>query len=121
MQLTRTMTLPKRRGGHRPAERPAPQRERNQRANVSQDAALWQSLVRLRLHAPVTTSVGCSHCAPRVSLVELHRLDGDAPVVGERAGEGNRTPIFGLGRQRLGHWTTPAATGQLIGELTDRR
>ena len=25
-----------------------------------------------------------------------------------RAGEGNRTPIFGLGSQRLGHWTTPA-------------
>ena len=27
---------------------------------------------------------------------------------GMRAGEGNRTPIFGLGSQRLGHWTTPA-------------
>ena len=25
-----------------------------------------------------------------------------------RAGEGNRTPIFGLGSQRLSHWTTPA-------------
>src|SRR5918993_1450383 len=27
---------------------------------------------------------------------------------GGGAGEGNRTPIFGLGSQRLGHWTTPA-------------
>ena len=26
----------------------------------------------------------------------------------ERAGEGNRTPILGLGSQRLNHWTTPA-------------
>ena len=25
-----------------------------------------------------------------------------------RAGEGNRTPISGLGSQRLNHWTTPA-------------
>ena len=24
------------------------------------------------------------------------------------AGEGSRTPIFGLGSQRLSHWTTPA-------------
>src|SRR3954447_18647431 len=30
-----------------------------------------------------------------------------------RAGEGNRTPIFGLGSQRLGHWTTPAGARSL--------
>jgi cytochrome c biogenesis protein CcmG/thiol:disulfide interchange protein DsbE len=32
-----------------------------------------------------------------------------------RAGEGNRTPIFGLGSQRLGHWTTPAGGDSLSG------
>ena len=30
-----------------------------------------------------------------------------------RAGEGNRTPIFGLGSQRLSHWTTPAEVGSV--------
>ena len=30
-----------------------------------------------------------------------------------RAGEGNRTPIFGLGSQRLSHWTTPARVGSV--------
>ena len=29
------------------------------------------------------------------------------------AGEGNRTPIFGLGSQRLSHWTTPAGVGSV--------
>src|SRR4051794_35794979 len=35
-----------------------------------------------------------------------------------RAGEGNRTPIFGLGSQRLGHWTTPALRGSLSDAVT---
>ena len=29
------------------------------------------------------------------------------------AGEGNRTPIFGLGSQRLDHWTTPARASRI--------
>ena len=32
----------------------------------------------------------------------------------ERAGEGNRTPIFGLGSQRLSHWTTPARVQRIL-------
>ena len=41
---------------------------------------------------------------------------GDAPAPtgrAGRAGEGNRTPIFGLGSQRLSHWTTPAEVGSV--------
>ncbi len=34
---------------------------------------------------------------------------------GGRAGEGNRTPIFGLGSQRLSHWTTPAKGAEHTG------
>jgi hypothetical protein len=62
MQLTRTMTLPKRRGAHRRAEAPAPQRERNKRANVSEDAALYNCSCGYVFKAPVTTSVGGPHC-----------------------------------------------------------
>ena len=36
-----------------------------------------------------------------------------APRCFMRAGEGNRTPIFGLGSQRLSHWTTPAEVGSV--------
>jgi hypothetical protein len=62
MQLTRTMSIPKRRGAHRRLDAPAPQRERNKRANVSQDAALYNCSCGYVFKAPVTTSVGCPHC-----------------------------------------------------------
>jgi hypothetical protein len=62
MQLTRPTSLPKRRGLRRPADHPAPQRERNKRANVSEDAALYNCSCGYVFKAPVTTSVGCPHC-----------------------------------------------------------
>jgi hypothetical protein len=37
-------------------------RERNQRANVSQDAALYSCACGFVFKAAVTTSVGCPHC-----------------------------------------------------------
>jgi rubrerythrin len=37
-------------------------RERNQRANISQDAALYACSCGYIFKAPVTTSVGCPHC-----------------------------------------------------------
>ena len=40
----------------------APARERNQRANVSQDAALYSCECGYVFKAAVTTSVGCPHC-----------------------------------------------------------
>jgi hypothetical protein len=39
-----------------------PVRERNQRANVSQDAALYSCSCGYVFKAAVTTSVGCPHC-----------------------------------------------------------
>jgi hypothetical protein len=62
MHLTRPISLPRRRTSHRPEERPAPLRERNKRANVSQDAALYSCTCGYVFKAPVTTSVGCPHC-----------------------------------------------------------
>jgi hypothetical protein len=62
MQLTRPISLPRRRTSYRPKSRPASQRERNQRANVSQDAALYNCSCGFVFKAPVTTSVGCPHC-----------------------------------------------------------
>jgi hypothetical protein len=51
---------------HRPAVSPVPEvspaRERNQRANVTQDAALYSCGCGYVFTAPVTTSVGCPHC-----------------------------------------------------------
>ena len=38
-----------------------------------------------------------------------------------RAGEGNRTPIFGLGSQRLSHWTTPASAESVTNADTLKR
>jgi hypothetical protein len=62
MHLTRPISLSRRRKSHRPGERPAPQRERNKRANVNQDAALYSCSCGYVFKAPVTTSVGCPHC-----------------------------------------------------------
>jgi hypothetical protein len=66
MHLTRPLTLPRRRtvrGGHaRPKTAPTPGRERNQRANVSEDAATYSCGCGYVFKAAVTTSVGCPHC-----------------------------------------------------------
>ena len=62
MHLTRPLSLPRRRAAYRPDARPAAQRERNKRANMSQDAALYSCSCGYVFKAPVTTSVGCPHC-----------------------------------------------------------
>jgi hypothetical protein len=69
MQLARPISLPKRR--HRPARAvvspPAPPatslaRERNKRANVSEDTATYSCGCGYVFTAPVSTTVDCPHC-----------------------------------------------------------
>jgi hypothetical protein len=66
MQLARPLSLPKRR--HRPARAvvsPPPTnlaRERNQRANVSEDTATYSCGCGYVFTAPVSTTVDCPHC-----------------------------------------------------------
>jgi hypothetical protein len=70
MHLARPLTLNRRAAGsRRPAlltrrarHAAAPSRERNQRANVSQDAAVYSCECGYVFKAEVTTSVGCPHC-----------------------------------------------------------
>ena len=66
MHLTSTLTLsrrrPRRGGKRRAADGASPARERNQRANVSEDAALYTCSCGYVFKAAVTTSVGCPHC-----------------------------------------------------------
>jgi rubrerythrin len=68
MHLARPLPLQRRRSRSRPAlhrftaTAAAPNRERNQRANVSQDAALYTCGCGYVFKAAVTTSVGCPHC-----------------------------------------------------------
>jgi hypothetical protein len=70
MHLARPLTLPRRRSTPRRASiltrgarhAAAGARERNQRANVSQDAALYSCECGFVFKAAVTTSVGCPHC-----------------------------------------------------------
>jgi hypothetical protein len=66
MQITSQLTLSRRRS-RRDSKRRAqavasPARARNQRANVSQDAALYNCSCGYIFKAAVTTSVGCPHC-----------------------------------------------------------
>ena len=65
MHLARPLPLPKRRPRLR-ATAPAPvislARERNQRANLTQDAALYSCGCGYVFTAPVSTSVDCPHC-----------------------------------------------------------
>jgi hypothetical protein len=66
MHLSPTLTLPRRRSRSRRSftSRPSvtPTRERNQRANISEDAALYSCACGYVFKAAVTTSVGCPHC-----------------------------------------------------------
>jgi Zn finger protein HypA/HybF involved in hydrogenase expression len=70
MQLARPLTLNRRSSGtRRPAlsirrarHAAAGARERNQRANISQDAATYSCECGYVFTAAVTTSVGCPHC-----------------------------------------------------------
>jgi hypothetical protein len=66
MHLTSPLTLSRRRPRRAPKRRNrgavSAGRERNQRANVSQDAALYSCACGYVFKAAVTTSVGCPHC-----------------------------------------------------------
>lgn len=66
MHLSQPITLSKRRSRSRRASHTRPPvtsaRERNQRANISEDAALYSCGCGYVFKAPVTTSVGCPHC-----------------------------------------------------------
>lgn len=66
MHLTSPLTLSRRRtrrGGKRRAQAGvSADRERNQRANVNEDAALYSCSCGFVFKAAVTTSVGCPHC-----------------------------------------------------------
>jgi len=65
MDIARPLTLTKRRPRRRRPGRKtaiAPARERNKRANLTQDAALYSCGCGYVFTAPVTTSVGCPHC-----------------------------------------------------------
>jgi hypothetical protein len=67
MHLARPLTRNRRSSANRRsairARRAAgPARERNQRANISQDAALYSCECGYVFTAAVTTSVGCPHC-----------------------------------------------------------
>ena len=66
MHIARPLTTPRRRSSGRRLglKRPpaSPARERNQRANVSEDAALYSCACGYVFKAAVTTSVGCPHC-----------------------------------------------------------
>ena len=65
MHLTRPLTPLRRRsrrGAVGRAKPLSPGRERNKRANVSEDAALYNCECGYIFKAAVTTSVGCPHC-----------------------------------------------------------
>jgi predicted Zn-ribbon and HTH transcriptional regulator len=62
MQVARPLNLPRLRPRSRRRNAVAPSRERNKRANVSQDAALYSCSCGYVFKAEVTTSVGCPHC-----------------------------------------------------------
>ena len=66
MHLSRPLPLARRRPRSRRATftRPtvSPTRARNQRANISEDAALYSCACGYVFKAAVTTSVGCPHC-----------------------------------------------------------
>jgi len=62
MHIARPHPLSRRRSAARQARFTAQARERNRRANLSQDAAMYTCSCGYVFKAPVTTSVGCPHC-----------------------------------------------------------
>ena len=66
MQLARPLSLPKRRPRHLKVVQTPPAtslaRERNKRANVSEDTATYSCGCGYVFTAPVSTTVGCPHC-----------------------------------------------------------
>ena len=61
-QPTPLQTLPRRRSRKRAKATASPGRERNQRANVNQDSALYSCACGYVFKAAVSTEVGCPHC-----------------------------------------------------------
>lgn len=62
MHITSSLTIPRRRSRKRGKNTTSPGRERNKRANVSQDAAVYSCSCGYVFKAAVTTNVGCPHC-----------------------------------------------------------
>ena len=62
MQITSSLTLPRRRSRKRAKATASLGRERNQRANVNQDSALYNCACGYVFKAAVSTEVGCPHC-----------------------------------------------------------
>ena len=62
MHITSSLTMPRRRPRKRGKNATTPGRERNQRANATQDAATYSCSCGYIFKAAVTTSVGCPHC-----------------------------------------------------------
>ena len=62
MHITSSLTIPRRRSRKRGKTTLTPGRERNKRANVNQDAALYSCSCGYVFKAAVTTNVGCPHC-----------------------------------------------------------
>jgi len=62
MQITSSLTLPRRRSRKRAKAAVSAGRERHQRANVNQDSALYSCTCGYIFKAAVSTEVGCPHC-----------------------------------------------------------
>ena len=58
---------------------------------------------------------GDSQLAGRATASQARGAGSNPFAASSRAGEGNRTPISGLGSPRLNHWTTPARGGRIPG------
>ena len=62
MQITSSLTRSRRRSRKRAKPTVSLGRERNQRANVNQDSALYNCACGYIFKAAVSTEVGCPHC-----------------------------------------------------------
>ena len=62
MQITSSLTLSRRRSRKRAKATANTGHERNQRANVNQDSALYNCACGYIFKAQVSTEVGCPHC-----------------------------------------------------------
>ena len=87
------------RSSPRPATLESAERRDARRGGGPEDKALYSCALRLRLQGVRDHLGGLPALRYRAGLVAARYT---------RAGEGNRTPISGLGSQRLSHWTTPA-------------